>query len=206
MRMLLQFEPDADEDFTMYVSPESEAGKPRDNWACLGQHNALKLSWISKNYNKLGSYLHVKMGNKSVRESKDVLSRIRKDVERIVAELEPAVNSDLVGTTFSPRVQFKCQVCDQLSVANTDVLRRTRRATCISPQCGAEYSAAEDAGGWQFELAMRSFKCKKCEKTNFLEIQHVGVGQKFRCRHCGEVHRIVGGQWNYERITDKRAS
>lgn len=206
MKMLLQFEPDAAEDFTLYVSSESEPGKPTGNWTCLGQHNALKPGWINKNYNKLGSYLHVRMGNNNVRETTEELSGIRKDIERIAAELEPAVNSDIVSTTLSPRIQFKCQACEQVSLVNVDVLRKTRRAACISQQCGAEYNASEDAEGWRFKLAMTSFKCLKCEKTSFLENQHVDVGKRFRCSHCGELHRIAGGQWNYERVTDQVTS
>lgn len=201
MKMLLQFEPDADEDFTLYVSPESEPGVSTGNWACLGQHNALKLSWLNKNYNKLGSYLHVKMGNNKARETTEELAAIRKDIERILSEVKPAVNSDIIATTLASRIQFKCQTCEQISLVNVDVLRKTGRATCISPQCGAEYAASEDATGWQFKLAMTSFKCLKCEKINFLEIRHVDIGTKFRCNRCGEAHRIVGGQWNYERAT-----
>ncbi len=202
MKMLLQFEPDAAEDFTLYISPESEPGKPTGNWTCLGQHNGLKPSWINKNYNKLGSYLHVKMGNKNVRETTKELSGIRKDIERILTELEPAVNSDIVSTTLASRIQFKCQACEQISLVNVDVLRKTGRATCINPQCGAEYNASADTDGrWQFKLAMMSFKCHKCEKINFLEIRHVNIGTKFKCNRCGEVHQITGGQWKYERLT-----
>ena len=204
LKMLLQFEPDADEDFTLYVSPESEPGKPTGNWTCLGQHNAVKLSWLNKNYNKLGSYLHVKMGNRNKVETAEELSAIRKDIERMVSELEPVVNSDIVGATLATRIQFKRQACEHLSLVNADVLRKTRRATCINQQCGAEYNASEDAdGGWQFKLEMTSFKCLRCGKTSFLENQHIDVGKRFKCNRCGELHRIAGGQWNYERVNDE---
>jgi len=206
MKMLLQFEPEAGEDFTLYVSPESEPGIPTGNWTCLGQHNALKLSWLNRNYNKLGSYLHVKMGNKEVRETSEELSAIRKDIEAILSEVERAVNSDIVGATLAPRIQFKCQACEEISLVNIEVLRKAGRAPCISPQCGAEYVASEDETGWGFKLAMTSFKCLKCERTSFLENQHVDVGKRFRCKHCGEVHRIAAGQWSYERVTDKKTS
>jgi DNA-directed RNA polymerase subunit RPC12/RpoP len=204
MKMLLQFEPMADEDFTLYVSPESEPGIPTGNWTCLGQHNTLKLSWLNKNYNKFGSYLHVKMGNKKVRETPEELSTIRKDIEIMLLEIERVVNSTIVGSTLASRIHFKCQVCEQPSLVNVDVLRKTSRAMCISPQCGAEYVACEDEVGWGFKLAMTSFKCLKCEKTNSLENQHVALGIKFRCKHCGAVHRIAGGQWSYERVTEEK--
>lgn len=206
MKMLLQFEPEADEDFTLYVSPESELGVPTGNWSCLGQHNALNLSWLNKNYNKLGSYLHLKIGNKQTRETAEELTVIRKDIERILSEVERAVNSDIIGGTLAPRIQFKCQACEQISLVNAEVLRKTGRATCINPQCGVEYVASKDDDGWRFKLAMTSFKCLKCEKTSFLENQYVEVGKRFRCKHCGEVHRIVGGQWNYERVTNEKTS
>jgi len=206
VKMLLQFEPEADEDFTLYISPESEPGIPTGNWTCLGQHNALRLSWLNKNYNKLGSYLHVKMGNKKTRETTEELSVVRKDIERIMSEVERAVNSDIIEGTLAPRIQFKCQACEQDSLVNVDALRKTGRATCISPKCGAEYVASQDEAGWRFKLAMTSFKCLKCEKVSFLENHHVEVGKRFRCKHCGEAHRVAGGQWNYERVTNEKTS
>lgn len=206
MKMLLQFEPEADENFTLYISPESEPGKPTGDWTCLGQHNALKLSWLNKNYNKLGSYLHVKMGNKKVQETAEELSAIRKDIEKILSEVERVANSVITGATLACRIKFKCQICEQLSLVNVDLLRKTGRATCIHPQCGAEYTASEEESNWQFKLAMTSFKCLKCDKTSFFENQYINVGMKFRCKHCGEVHQITDGQWSYELVTNKKTS
>ena len=203
LKMLLQFEPDADEDFTLYVSPESEPGKPTGNWTCLGEHRTIKASWLNKNYNKLGSYLHVKMNNTRPVETQEELSKIRTDIERIFSELEPVVNCDMLAVPLATRVQFKCQACDQLSFVNRTVLRRAGRATCINQQCGAEYNASEGKDGrWQFKLAMTPFKCLKCEKINFLQSRRVDIGIRFRCNRCGEVHHITDVQCSYERLTD----
>lgn len=203
LKTLLQFEPDADEDFTVWVSPEAGPGTPGGDWICLGQHRTVKLSWLNKNYNKLGSYLHARMENSEGVETAENLSAIRMDMDRMLVELEPVVNSEMVGAPLATRIEFKCQACEQKSSVNIGVLRKTGKAICTNPQCGAEYNASEDAErGWQFKLTMTSFTCLKCEKINFLESRGIDVGTRFKCNRCGEVHLVTAGEWKYERVAE----
>lgn len=58
-KMLLQFEPGADESFRMAIREEHEDGVASETPVYVGEYRSLSLSWLEKNYNKLGSYLHV---------------------------------------------------------------------------------------------------------------------------------------------------
>lgn len=203
LRMLLQFEPDADENFSLYVSPESEPGKPTGNWTHIGEHRTFKLSWLTKNYNRLGSYLHVRQKSARIIEEGEELNEIRAELQKIASELESIVNSDIITTTLDSHVQFKCQACDQISLSNEAVLRQTGHAVCINPNCGAEYHATEEANGkWKFKLLAIEFNCLNCGQRNWLDNSHVDVGTRFRCRSCGDRHVVVQKKWIYTRQSE----
>jgi DNA-directed RNA polymerase subunit RPC12/RpoP len=200
LKMLLQFEPDADENFSLYVSPESEPGKPTGNWINLGEHRTFRLGWLTKSYNRLGSYLHLRQKSVLPSEKNEELNAMRSALQEIASELGSIVNCDLIAPTLSLRIQFKCQVCDQLSLTNVDVLRQTGHAICINPHCGAEYHAVEDANGsWKFKLLAIEFKCLNCGQSNWLENRRVDIGTKFKCRSCGDRHVVIQKKWSYTR-------
>lgn len=50
MKALRELEPLADEDFELFISPESSPGVPTGEWVCLGHHKTFKLSWLRKTY------------------------------------------------------------------------------------------------------------------------------------------------------------
>ena len=201
LKILMQFEPEADQDFTLTVYPESESGIPTNNKIYIGKHNSFKLNWLTKNYNILGSYLHVIMGKQKEQETKEELSNIRKNVVRILWEVKRILDSEITHATFTTIINFECQSCGRISAINENYLRKFRRAACINPQCNASYMVSEDGEGWSFKLAMTGFKCLKCEKDNFLENKDLDIGMKFRCRFCKEPHVISVRQWGYSRIT-----
>lgn len=118
LKILLQFEPDADENVSLFISPESAPGKSTGNWSHLGEHRTFKLSCLNKHYNKLGSYLHVRRKTEAASAEDEARIKLRAVLPNIVAELEPIVSCDLKALTLATRVQFKCQVCGHLSLVN----------------------------------------------------------------------------------------
>ncbi|HED00424.1 MAG TPA: hypothetical protein ENN18_08575 [Proteobacteria bacterium] len=199
LKMLLQFEPHADEEFSLCISPEPELAKPTGNWTTIGEHRAFKLSWLNKNYNRLGSYLHMPQNSNSFDEDVEDSSKIRKELQEIATELVRILDGDISSMTLATRVQFKCQACDQISVVHESVLRETHHATCIYPECGAEYHVIEeDRGNWQFKMKAICFKCPNCGTNNWLESHKLDIGTKFKCRSCAEMYQIISGEWRYE--------
>jgi hypothetical protein len=200
MKMLLQFEPHADEGFSLYISPESAPGKPTGNWSNIGEHRTFKLRWLTKTYNKLGSYLHMPQNRDSVDEEAEDSDEIRKELQEISTEISRVLDGDIISMTLASRIRFKCQACNQTSVVHEGVLSETHQATCIYPQCGAEYFATkETTGEWQFKMKAMSFNCLNCGTTSWLQSHNLDIGTKFKCRRCAEVHRIIAGEWRYEK-------
>jgi hypothetical protein len=118
IRALLEFEPLADQDFVLRISPESEPGVPTGEWTTLGTHRTVPLSLLRKSYNKLGHYLHVPQPG-SDRCTKS-LGPSREKLEQIVAELKPVIKSTF-DFSLAAVLDFECPVCHQPSFANLDI-------------------------------------------------------------------------------------
>lgn len=198
LNVLLQFEPDADEGFTLYVSPESSPGVPTGNWSNLGEHRTFKLGWLKKNYNKLGSYLHMSQNNDNLKENINKTNKIRKELQTMSEELSRINDSDIISMTLATRITFQCQICNQISVVHEDVLRNENFAICINPHCGAEYQTEKDEDRWQFKLRQLSLNCINCNAKNWFEIKQLNVGTKFKCRKCSKTHQIIATELRYD--------
>jgi hypothetical protein len=120
MRALLEFEPDADQDFSIRISPETKSGVPTGEWTHLGVHHIFKLSWLRKTYNKLGNFLHVPTPRVQRGASQQQSpAQLRKAIEEIIAELEPIVASSL-DSSLAMVVEFQCSVCNNKVFRNLD--------------------------------------------------------------------------------------
>ena len=61
LKAMMQVDPHADKSFTMSIGLETSAGAPPDpaQMTFIGQHHAFGYAWLRKQYNKLGSMLHM---------------------------------------------------------------------------------------------------------------------------------------------------
>ena len=121
IRALLEFEPLADQDFTLRISPESELGVPTGEWVNLGTHRTLRLSWLRKSYNKLGHYLHVPMPG--AEEPANFIGPSRRELEGIIAALKPVVES-AIDSSVAAVLDFECSVCHLASFTNIEAAKK----------------------------------------------------------------------------------
>jgi len=125
------------------------------------------------------------------------INKIRENLEKIASELEAVVGSSIIGASLAMRVQFKCAVCGQSSLANVDAIRKTGRAVCINPNCGAIHSVKEEQEGWKIQLEATDFGCRNCSAPITLENRLLDVGFMFKCAKCKTEHIIVTRHWGY---------
>jgi hypothetical protein len=199
VRALLEFEPLADQDFTLRFARESEPGVPTGEWKTLGTHRTFKLSWLRKTYNKLGNFLHVPT-LASQASGAGRLQRpetLRAELEAIVQTLEPIVASTL-DASLANVIDFKCSGCGDLVLCNRDGVEKTRRAVCLNPNCGAEFAARQnEAGEITVSLMATLFPCGKCGHETSIENRKLHIGYCFSCEKCGEEHELQELQWGY---------
>lgn len=203
LRALLEYEPYADQNFTLRVCIETEPGVPSGNWTTLGTHRSFKLSWLRKTYNKLGNFLHIP----SIKnQCGDAISQepnpLRKSLNEIIVDLDQIVASPL-DSTLASVISFQCSVCNDYVLINRDSVRKTKRAVCLNQNCSSEFFATEDEeGNFNFQLMASLFKCLSCEHLNQIENRKLDIGYRFKCDNCGEEHEFAQRQWGYGKVKD----
>jgi predicted RNA-binding Zn-ribbon protein involved in translation (DUF1610 family) len=198
MKALRQIEPGADHDFTLRVCRESEPGTPSGDWVELGSHASLKLPWLRKTYNKLGSYLHVPSPSaQELRPPSASPETIRGDLERILADLEPVVHSK-IDSSMALVVSFVCTKCGATIPCNSEGLSETGRVQCLNPKCGASFVAeVQPDGEFLIRLDVATIQCLACDQSGPVEKQKLEVGYSFPCPNCGALHQIVEQVWAF---------
>lgn len=188
LKMLVQFEPHADQNCEILFSRENDAGEAVGPWVNLGEHRTFSVKWLQKNYHKLGNYLHHPM-DECERDS----AAIRSGLEAIASEVTSVLESPVLGFTLAKRVSFDCCVCNTACLANADGLHETGTAICSRPSCGAVHLAIESEDHWQFALEKIDVNCVRCESHFMIEKRYMASGNRFMCPECGASHVVMLG-------------
>lgn len=194
LKAMVQLDPGADKSFQLFVGLESEYGvpPPPERMQFVGEHKAFGLTWLTKNYNKLGSFLHLPMKS----TPHDVQKR-HADLTAIAAEIEEAQKGSILGSWFGELVHFECQVCHETSAANRHFIEMEHRATCSNQTCEAEYIVeAKGDGKFAFLLRANDFPCLGCGQSVVVEMRHMAAGYIAACPSCKKEH-VIQCQWGY---------
>lgn len=200
LKALLQIEPDADRDFTLRVAREKEYGVPGDDWRNMGTHRTVKLKWLRKEYNRLGSYLHLDQPFTPPRLPYQIeLQKMREDLQGILDHLAPIVASTL-DAGLAPVAGFECIACGSQVLCNEDGLEKTGTATCLDADCEAEHGArrAED-GEWVFSLPHVTVQCQDCKASIDIESRRIRFGLEVNCAECNAEYKI---KWAFVKEAD----
>jgi len=187
MKALVRLEPDADKDVAIKISfdaaPETE---DTATWIDLGHHIALDSRWLTKTYNRLGSYVHYAHG----RPEGHHFGAMRVAIVEILAELQRVSEANIVACSMGERRSFACQECGQAVFVNADILKEDCRTVCFNSACGARYVATNVDGEWAFEKETVDVPCPGCGATMYLPVHRLAVNAVFICRECDMRTRV----------------
>lgn len=197
VRALLEFEPEADQDFEVHVSQ----GEVEDlnaisdvTWLHLGTQKTLAAKWLGKHYNKIGGFLHASVRPESAQL--DVEAAVKYLLE-VCGDLTEALSGTLSGSPF-PVATFECVVCGSTVARNSEALRRGKLAKCFNSQCGTEYKAKFlDDATVSFQPILEYPLCSKCNTPMPTRPAIVDIGSKLTCPGCRQVHHVLGRKWLY---------
>jgi hypothetical protein len=195
-KALLQIEPDADQSFVLRYSKESEPGVSTGDWKTFGEHRTFGIRWLDANYHKLGNYLHAPFPDEHGTVKQTDPKALREYVEKLIRELAPIVASS-IDSSLAEIVEFQCIRCQQPIACNLKGVKRSKAATCLESNCGAEYFADDSSEPIKFVLKAMDFKCLRCDKPITVESRFLKVGYEFKCSECQSVHSLVSRQWGY---------
>lgn len=197
VKALLEFEPRADRTFVLYAGREEEYGKPAKEMKYVGTHSSLRLGWLRKHYNKLGSLLHAPAAGDP--KPQDVTT-LKEYLAEVIADLQEPLQSTIFGGTFREVFNFTCSACEKPVIANVETVLEKKKAVCLNPQCRAEHFAeVNGAGQATFLLMVTLFECamEDCDGVAPIQNRKLDVGVEFACPKCGLKHVIADRHWGY---------
>ena len=198
VRALIQFEPDANQDFTIAISEGEVPDLTKTDdvvWHLVAKHKALTSKWLGRHYNKVGRLLHAPQddGQPFVAQESDTIYLLK-----VLAELNEALKNQVVGVLF-PIVSFQCSVCGSTVGRNADELRAGKRAVCLQSDCGAEFAAIKPVGEEiMMTLIQEQPPCTVCGQPMPVRPRRLSIGAEIVCPACGKSHVIMGHNWRYD--------
>jgi len=190
LKILCQLEPHADKSYSLSIAAEDNEGKTKEEFKPIGRHEALSASWINKNYNKLGNFLHLKPETQLGSQIK------KKDLDEVIKELTRVDKSSLISN-ISQTISFDCKLCSTKITCCTHALPELKHVYCQSYSCNARYLPDQQDKGWYFRLDEVDFKCSKCNKERGVLANELVVGAIIRCDGCKEKYVITGNTWQF---------
>jgi predicted Zn finger-like uncharacterized protein len=205
VKALLEYEPDATENFTLSVAEENADGSlgPMKG---LGIHVSFKPSELQKFYNKLGNFLHAPTVKEKATQSEvqKKADELKSFLTTLLARLTEVCSSTIDGSLASV-VDFNCVECGGVILRNADSLKTNPNATCLSAQCQAEYFADISSDPPTFILKATAFECERCKTAINIENRKLGIGKTFKCSNCQASYTIAKRHWGYY-LNDEQSS
>lgn len=201
-KALLLMEPDADETFTVAVRPEKAPGVISDEpWTTLGTDVRPKAPWLTKTWNKLGSFLHATWPFERPHElnHEDRIMELRAFLEKTTSELEPFVRQD-VTFTASIEITFTCSVCGFEIRVNARGIEHAGEITCI--ECDCRYLVEKVGQDLTFRLDAAGALCPECSEQFPLPRQKLKEGYEFSCPACSCEFVVTAPAWEFRKKID----
>jgi hypothetical protein len=204
-RALLLFEPNADKTRELrFARQEGKGILASGPLTALGTELGFSAQWLTKTYNKLGSYLHATWPF-AKNPSASPLDQAEQFLRKTIDELEPYVANN---TFFSMAevVEFTCVECGTSIKANAFGIERERRITCLNPACECEHIAEPNGSGFDFYPDTYTAECPACASDIRLLPNKTKVGHVFSCRQCHVDYIVTEQQWSFEKANEHAGS
>jgi|GEM_PF-1056712 len=193
-KALQQFEPDAASSATISLALEEKpGGPPQGPFQVLGQDLRPKIDWLTKTWNKLGSFLHADFPFSG---QKPDISTASGYFGEVLEDLRPFVERSFTST-FGLTVRITCQFCGFETVANADGVKARGELICLNPDCSVRYRALGFTGDEAaFEPDVPILECLNCGKCFHLIPRQLVDRGIVKCSSCKTEH-MVRQAWQY---------
>ena len=197
VRALLEFEPEADQNYTIEVSGDEVpdlSDTANVTWLLLGEHKTLAAQWLGRHYHKVGRLLHAATG---ADDSSTDVTKQTEYLREVGLSLSEVLTGTISGSAF-PITTFTCTECGNVVARNSEALQLGKVATCLNVQCGTEYAVKWSPDGAINVTPLLSYPpCNSCNSPMHVRPKQVAIGSKLSCPKCGQVHRVLGHHWVY---------
>lgn len=154
------------QDTSLSMAREKELGVVADDavFMHVGTTKGVDPKQIGKHWQKLGSYLHIKMPlSNSDHPEKPSSSHLKTYLEEVVKYVEELTSTNF-DAYFSQNVTFKCGKCSKSIVRNRVLLKTGDIVQCQTPECVASYKTEFKNDDILFEPYLFNLECTNCRK------------------------------------------
>uniref|UniRef100_B1JC02 Uncharacterized protein n=1 Tax=Pseudomonas putida (strain W619) TaxID=390235 RepID=B1JC02_PSEPW len=189
LKLLLSFEPRADQDVSISICKNTADGKPSGDWLDLGDYKMFSVKWLNKHYNKLGKFLH----ETSLPENDNPPELKVSMIEAIVDEIERVATANVIVTMNSITV-VQCSLCDGDMYVSSSQIEDDAEVECYKDECRARHHIKKlEGNAFTLERAgLYSVPCKGCGQH--LPMETIEHGEVKACVACGLEHFF---RWSY---------
>lgn len=175
---------DIDRPYSLAIQPEGSS-----EVISLGSDRPLTLGEVKKNYDALGSLLHLPSLRQSTTKPFN-FEKFRRKCESILAIIEDALSSN-VWTSFGLVAQIECmrRECGKLILRRIPVQADAVKAKCF--ECNAEYLVKKESDSYCWQAQVWEFNCHHCQEVNSIWICDIALGKRWVCHSCGKKSEIV---------------
>jgi hypothetical protein len=193
LKALLQFEPHAASSTVISRAREEYPGGPTvEPFRVLGEDLRPNLDWLTKVWNKLGSFLHAEF---PFSNPKPVVADEATYLGEVLEELRPFVVRSFT-CTLATTVRVTCALCGVESVANADGVKTRGELFCLHSDCGARYQARFSGAEVELTLDAPYLECAACGKSFPVARKRLVDRTNVKCLSCGAEHQIRQ-TWQY---------
>jgi DNA-directed RNA polymerase subunit RPC12/RpoP len=159
----------------------------------LGTDKVLGMSYLKKDYNALGSFLHLS----TIRQLEDGsgfnAAKCRKLCTTVVAALEEVLSSRVFNSTIGNFSEIECMRCDRPVRKRMPHGRQTVDAQCF--ECGAEYRLEEvgEQVTWKPKQDLIPCANQRCGQKIAVWTDEQKVGANWQCPSCGQRSQLALG-------------
>ena len=194
-RALLFLEPNAGRTATYRFAEEPTAGAtPTGPWRSLGTDHRPEPGWLTRTWNKLGSFLHAKWPF-ARDQAVPSLEETREYLQQVARELEPFVERTFTST-LGVVATFTCVECGAIVKANAEGLVQAGEVECLDPDCGCLYSVKQDGDEVVCILDAKHLPCSRCGADIRLPCHRLALDFAFACPSCAARFKIVEQTWS----------
>lgn len=192
------------QDTTLSMAREDQYGVAPDaaKFFHVGTTKGIDPKKIGKHWQKLGSFLHIKMPQtKSDHPEKPDATTLKEYLGEVIDYIEKLTSTSF-DSFFSMNVTVKCSRCEQSIVRNSKLLKEGDIVQCQNPQCPASYIVHKKEEDFIFEPYLFTLECDKCgqkadyEANAFLKMSYRD-SYRAKCNGCGAEHNV---RWSLEHV------
>lgn len=173
---------------------------PEEGWLTLGEQKIPPVRWLSKNYNKLGSFLHLVEPKKA---QDGQLIEIKNIIAPIAKKLEEYVKGDLVVTVNNIEIN-QCPVCGQDFAFLIQKMKHGDIKKCSNFKCGALLSANMDGDSNKLIFSVKTFDfpCLNCDEIIVVPEIKIRNLDSLSCQSCNSKF-VLRGSYELALLTRK---